>query len=476
MLLISTTVTAPAPGSGRRVGDESPTVDPVLTAPVDPMGRVRPAIGSPNIVLILTDDQRFDTLWAMPTVRARLMKRGVTFANSFVVNSLCCPSRTSLLTGRYSHGTGVYTNSAPYGGFKVFHDGSTLATHLHHAGYTTALVGKYLNEYGGTYIPPGWDHWAAFEMDPPLGNYYYNYQLNIDGAIHSYGAAAGDYSTDVLTQQATQFLQQAHGPFFLYFAPWAPHEPTIPAPQDMNTFSNLRPARPPNFNELSVGDKPKWVQRLKRFGPSSINAIDTARRRQFQALLDVDRSVGRLLDTLKETGQLHNTMVVLASDNGVAFGEHRWTNKQDPYEESIRVPMVIRYDPLTSPPRRAAQLVLNIDLDPTFEALAGLRPSGVDGRSLLPILRGTVRSWRSSFLIEHKSLGGLSPPTFCAVRTKRYLFVHYQTGELELYDLDSDPYELVNRAHDATVASSRRELAARLHDLCNPPPPLMARP
>jgi arylsulfatase A-like enzyme len=433
----------------------------------------------PNIVLILTDDQRWDTLWAMPTVRKRLVNHGVTFANSFVVNSLCCPSRSSILTGKYSHSTGVYTNGGPHGGFAAFRDRPTVATRLHGAGYETALVGKYLNGYGGTYIPPGWDQWAAIEMRPPspTHDYYYDYRLNVNGSIRSYGSDPSDYSTDVLTSQAVRFIDHARSPLFLYLGLWAPHGPPIPAAGDGDTFPNLKPARPPNFNEEDVSDKPQWVQSLPTLDDSRIRAVDRYRRGQLQTLRDVDRSVGRILDALRRTGRLGNTLVVFMSDNGLAWGEHRWTNKQAAYEESIRVPLVIRYDPLTQAPRRTNAPALNVDLAPTFAALAGTSTSGVEGRSLLPILQRRPVSWRTGFLVEHLELWpGAPPPTFCGIRTRRFLYVKYVTGERELYALETDPFELQNRVDDPTLGVPQRTLERRLHNLCDPPPPGMPRP
>ncbi len=436
----------------------------------------RAAPHRPNILFILTDDQRWDTLWAMPEVRHRLVDRGIEFTNAFVVNSLCCPSRASILTGEYSHSTGVYTNGRPYGGFPAFNDRSTVATWLHAAGYRTALIGKYLNLYGGTYVPPGWDRWVAFEMDSALGSYYYNYALNVDGSIRSYGQDSADYSTDVLTEKAVRFVRHTRDPFFLYFAPWAPHGPAVPSPIDQNSFENLKPARPPNFNEKDVSDKPRWVRRRPILDAQQIRALDRYRRAQLQALLDVDRSIGRLLNALRDTGRLRDTVVVFMSDNGLAWGEHRWTNKQAAYEESIRIPFIIRYDPLMGQPRRVAQLALNIDIAPTFAALAKVSAPGSEGRSLLPILRDEATTWRRRFLIEHRTLGGSSPTTFCAERSRRYLYVTYRSLERELYDLRTDPYELRNRAHDPTLAWVRRRLRTQLHALCNPPPPGMERP
>ena len=144
----------------------------------------------PNIILIVTDDQRANTLWTMPSVRRMLARKGVRFKNGFVSNSLCCPSRASILTGQYSHNTGVYTNYLPFGGFDAFNDKSTVATWLNKAGYRTALMGKYFNQYkNAQYVPPGWDIWNAFSDRPGNGGGFYRYELSINGSPKEFGHA-----------------------------------------------------------------------------------------------------------------------------------------------------------------------------------------------------------------------------------------------------------------------------------------------
>ena len=166
----------------------------------------------PNVVLVLTDDQRWDTLNVMPTVQRQLVDRGVTFENAVVVNPVCCPSRASTLTGRYSHSTGVYNNGGPYGGWPSFRtrEGSTIATWLRSGGYRTGFFGKYLNNYGTRFVPPGWSRWVAFA--PPNVENYYTYRLNIDGSMVDYGSDPGDYSTDVLAAKATDFIDRTAAP------------------------------------------------------------------------------------------------------------------------------------------------------------------------------------------------------------------------------------------------------------------------
>ncbi len=430
--------------------------------------------GRPDVVLIVTDDQRWDTLTHMPGVRRVLADEGVTFRNAFVTNPLCCPSRSTILTGAYSHSTGVYTNGGDLG-FQAFDDRSTVATWLDGAGYETALIGKYFNgSWPGTYVPPGWDRWVAFRNAKDL---YYDYDLLIDGRPRSYGSDAGSYSTDVLTKYADRFIREtpAEDPLFLLLSPFAPHSPrTAPPGAEAATdpASGWQPG--PNLPETDVSDKPAYVRALG--GDASRQVLDGRQRwaEQVTSLQAVDDMVVRVVHALRQTGRLDDTLIVFTSDNGIAIGEHGWTYKLTPYEESIRVPLVIRYDPLTDGTRSDA-LAANVDIAPTIAALAGALAPGAQGRSLLPILEDTAAAVHEEILIEHVEYrsdhGRPDPPTYCAVRTPNRLFVHYASGEEELYDLDRDPWQLRNLAR---VPPRREELTAlrrRTMQLCRPKPP-----
>lgn len=440
------------------------------TAPEEP----RP--GQPNIVLILTDDQRWDTLWAMPEVQMLLVGKGVTFSNAFAVNPLCCPSRASILTGQYSHTTGVYTNKPPFGGFPAFEDSSTVATWLQAAGYRTALVGKYLNGYQSaesSYVPPGWDRWFAFSGKS--GGAYFDYPVSVDGVETTF-TGPEKYSTDVLASEATAFIRDtpAEQPVFLYFAPVAPHEPAMPAPRHAQAFSDLQLWRPPSYDEADVSDKPAYIEALPELAPEQETDIDRLRSDQYRSLLAVDEAVGDLVATLEETGRLSDTLIVFASDNGFAWGEHRWAGKRVPYEESIRIPLVIRYDFMVPTARTDGRLALNIDLAPTLAAAAGVAAPQVDGRSLIPALSSAAGPWRESFLIENDIQPGPAEevPTYCAVRTKRYVYVDYLASEdEELYDLTRDRGQLANAVDDPKYAAALGSLRNRLQRLCVPAPP-----
>jgi arylsulfatase A-like enzyme len=437
----------------------------------------RRAATAPNIVLILTDDQRWDTLRYMPHVRADLKSKGMTFTNAFVSNPLCCPSRSTILTGNYSHTTGVYTNEPPYGGWSAFHDGgaeaSTIATWLHDAGYRTALVGKYLNGYGPEipFIPPGWDRWAAFEGE----SRYYDYTLNVDGSYVSYGDAAADYSSDVLADYAVQDIEQTPSdqPLFLYLATTAPHGPMTPAPRDVGTVASGPNRWPPSFNEQDMRDKPRYMRNLPTLGEGMMSSRYV---RMVETLGAVDDAVHDVVGALQAAGRLDNTLIALASDNGIAFGEHRWTYKLVPYEESIRIPLVMRWDGVVPPGVPDRHLVANIDLAPTFAEAAGVSPPAVDGRSVLPILRGEDPSWRTEFLLEHlaydRGRDKPMPPTYCGVRTQHRVFVHYASGFEEYYNLRVDPYQLRN-AIGAPSGGWVKRLRGDTRHLCQPLPPGM---
>jgi len=457
------------------LGVAAPTAGATASpAPVRPEPAAA-AAGRPNVVLILADDQPCNSLWAQPNVQRLLIAHGVKFTNAFVSSSVCCPSRASILTGLTSGHTGVWSNS-PAGGFGSFDDSSTIATWLHGAGYQTALVGKYLNGYCDAqagYIPPGWDGWFAFTSDCGQGAYY-DYSVSDGGTLRSFGSAPADYENTVLTAHAVSWLAAADPsrPVFLYFAPKGPHYPATPAPGHAAAFGSLAPYRPPSFNEADVSDKPAYVQAWPLLTPDDIDLVTAFRRNVFRADLSVDDSVKALVDELAATGRLSTTMIVYLSDNGQMFGEHRWRGKQVPYNESLRVPLVVRYDPLTGAgPRNEPRIAMNLDLAPTWAALAGVTPPrALDGRSLLPLLPGATPAWRHDLLAEHMQEGP-TIPSFCAVRSPRYLYVQYATGEEELYDERADPYELANLASNPAYASVLADRRARDHVLCDPVPP-----
>jgi arylsulfatase A-like enzyme len=437
------------------------------------------ASSAPNIVLILTDDQRFDSLWAMPSIKQRIFDRGMRFRNGFVVNPICCPSRASILTGKYSHSTGVYANGGPHGGWQTFqennNDPSTMATWLDDAGYQTMLVGKYMQHYNdASYVPPGWDEWAGLLSSESDGKYY-DYTLSVNGVPEYHGAGADNYSTDVFAEHAVEFIENADpsDPLMIYFSTLAPHAKAQPARRHRNAFKGIEIDRRRNYNERRVGDKPDYIQEMPPINESTERKFDRQLLNVHRSLLAVDEAFEAMWQAMKQAGR-DNTMWVFISDNGHLWGEHRWKAKSVPYEESIRVPFAIRYDALVPRGADSDALALNIDLAPTFADAAGVAAPGADGESLLPVLADPDAPFRDDFLIEHvKFIKENNPdlvPTYCALRTADEKFVVYETGEREYYRLDKDPYEMKNRIGGLAKAKIDA-FKARLLELCNPTPP-----
>jgi N-acetylglucosamine-6-sulfatase len=443
------------------------------------------AVKRPNILVIVIDDQKDGTVTPqiMPNVYRELVQRGVTFDNGFVTNSWCCPSRASILTGQYSHTNGVWT----VGGSHALaawrrHEQNTLATWLHGAGYRTALIGKYMNHYGEssstTYAPPGWDVtdiMMGLTYHTPQG--YYNYDLYHNGRIEHYGSAPDDYSTRVLTRKARSFFASDPTdtrPKFAYVAYTSVHGRPTPDPMDTQAFPGFQVTEPPNICETDVRDKPLFIRQQPACTLSDSQFSSRYRSEQARMLVSVDRGLGQLFGDLTRTGQIKNTIIIYISDNGSLMSAHRIRGKELPYEESIDVPLLFRWDALGKAGLHLPGLALNIDIAPTITNAIGLGThDAYDGMSLLPLVRQTATSWRRNFLVEHLQSGSADPggPSFCAVRGQRYLYAEYSTGEKELYDLSSDPWELTNLVGQPTLAAAQSRLHARLLQLCNPPPP-----
>ncbi len=438
----------------------------------------------PNILLIVTDDQKMGTVTPeiMPNVYRELGRRGVTFDNSFVTNSWCCPSRASILTGQYSHTNGVWTSGGRLGLTAWHaHESNTLATWLHGFGYHTAIIGKYLNGYGTgaatTYAPPGWDTTdIIMNIDYHQHFGYYDYDLFQNGKIVHYGSQPADYSTRVFTRKARHFFAADPNdryPKFAYLAYTSPHGPDITDPLDTNALPGFHVSKPPNVCEADVSDKPRFV----RQHPACTETDAQYSRHllgQVRMLRSVDRGLGALFSDLTSTGQIRNTIIVFISDNGWLLKAHRLVGKELPYEESIRVPLLFRWDALGHAGQHRKRFALNIDLAPTITHAIGLRThDAYDGRSLLPLIKRTTTSWRKDFLVEHMQGSADDPggPSFCAVRNRRYLWAEYSTGEKELYDLVNDPWQLQNSAQVPALSTIRASMHQRLLGLCNPPPP-----
>ena len=440
------------------------------------LGQASAAQSRPNVVVIETDDQTLESMRVMQNVNSLIGAHGATFTNSFVNYSLCCPSRSTFLTGQYAHNHRVWTNTAPDGGFSRFealHAHNNLAVWLRGAGYYTGMIGKYLNNYeNDPPVPPGWSEWHALAPDPYRA---YDYTLNNDGKLVNYGHSPADYQQDVLTRKALDFVDRRAlqpKPFFLWLTYTAPHSgpdhysdpnpPTNcddapkPPPRYAHAFDSEPLPRPPDFDEPNVEDKPSAIRHRPRLNASAITYIERNYRCELESLLAVDDGVKKLVAALKAKGVLNHTLVIYTSDNGFFHGEHRIAQgKQRIYEESIRVPLQIR-GPGIPEGVTIDPLVVNADLAPTIVDAANAQPSLVmDGRSLLPVAQMPGIAHGRQLLIEE--------PSFEAIRTQRYVYAEYHNGERELYDLRGDPYELHNRRRDPAYASVETELASRLN-------------
>lgn len=426
----------------------------------------------PNIVFIITDDQRFDTMQYMPLTSALLGNSSIKFTNAFVSTSLCCPSRATIFTGRYAHNTGIYFTSAPNGGAISFNDASTIATWLQDTGYRTALLGKYLNGYNliSPYIPPGWTEWHAFVRDSSPEPYY-NYQINHNGTIQSYGSAPQDYSTDVLAGISTQLIQNnpSNQPLFLYIAPFAPHYPFTPAPSDIGSFSSFPDWRPLSYNEADVSDKPQWVQQLPLLDATASAQGDANHRMQLESLQAVDRMVESVINMLSSKGELNNTVIFFTSDNGLSWGEHRFLDdKVCVYEECSKVPLWVSAPSIAA--RTDNNLVENIDFAPTIADFAGVPvPSNVNGMSFTNLLSDPQTPWRNGLLLEgwghYSALTNLHG--YQGVRTSQYVYAEYYNGDRELYDLLLDSFQLNNVVNDPSYSTIILQLQNLLNNLRN---------
>jgi arylsulfatase A-like enzyme len=442
----------------------------------------------PNIVVIMSDDQD-DTgsMSVMTKVKTLLSDRGVTFKNSFVDFSLCCPSRASFLTGQYAHNSGVKGNDAATdGGYArlLSTEVNTLPVWLQDSGYTTAFIGKYLNGFDAfaPKVPPGWNTWAGL-----VNLNYYDYTINENGFVHNFGSSPADYQTDVLAQKAADFIESradSSKPFFLWLTPHAPHvaaPSTVgpePAPRHKGVFSTLALPLPPNFNEGDASDKPTF---FRDFTPTMnttvISAITVAFRHYRESLLGVDDMVEEVVNALKSSGKYENTVIVYTSDNGFFHGEHRRPGgKVLVYEPSIRVPLVISGPGLPKGEIRD-QLVNNLDVTATILDLANALPGRAnDGKSLLPVIQNATTTWRTALLVE-----GMDQPgngsfygRFNAVRTLNYKYAEHgsfanptSTPEQEIYNLFADPYELQSVHNDSKYSNAKSSLQSSFGILKN---------
>ena len=431
------------------------------------------ADGRPNILVIISDDQAWSDFSPslMPRVFSDLVDQGALFKRAYVNTSLCCPSRSQILTGLYEHHTGVDTNTAPL-------DRPTIVQALHDVGYQTMLAGKYLNSW--PCVPRAeFDRWACVGTPEPSTYSMINPLINEDGTWHQYVG----YQTDILASQVVDFIDATprDEPFFAMYSPTTPHLPSDdPRYDDMPVTA----PRAPSFDENTLVDSAPMYERRPPLTQGEIAAADGRFTKMSHGVRSLDDSVGTILDGLGDRAQ--DTIVIYLSDNGFLFGEHRRFGKTDAYEESVRVPMVVRYPAMLAATGAFAShaLVSNVDIAPTLAELAGF-PWQADGRSLVPLLDGSAQSVRSALLIEHcqgVSLGsvpcsGLSfyahqsrAGAYVGVVTSRYKYIRYDDGDRQLFDLETDPAELNNLIGSPGSGPALASMETKLTSLLGPNP------
>jgi arylsulfatase A-like enzyme len=483
----------------------------------------------PNILFIFSDDHALNAISAYggrlkdiaPTPNIdRLAAEGAVFENSFCANSICGPSRASVLTGKHSHKNGFMANTS--GAF----DQSqwTIAKALQASGYSTALLGKWHLKSK----PVGFDHW---EILPGQGNYYNPDFLQMAGGQRRYEG----YVTDIITDKSIDWLERRDKskPFFLMSQHKAPHRTFCPALRHLDAFEGVTIPEPDNLfddyatrsrtlpqNEMEIDRHFHWGYDAKlrkderqgielpgpdSYGTPEYNRMTAEQKRRWdahfaplnrefledfkQGRLDhkavvrwkyqrylknylgaikaVDESVGRLLDYLDENGLAENTIVIYSSDQGFYLGEHGWYDKRWMFEESFKMPFLIRWPGVVKPGARPRELIQNIDYAPTFAEVAGITPpADVQGRSLLPVLRGAAKDWRKSLYYAYYERGEHNVPQQFGVRTQRYKLIHFPaTREWNMFDLERDPHEMRNVYDDPEYAAVRAMMEAEYRRL-----------
>ena len=428
----------------------------------------RAATGRPNILLIIADDQTGATFnrSLMPNVFSQLVDQGVLLDRAYVNTSLCCPSRAQILTGLYEHDTNVAANSASL-------NRPTIVQAAHDDGYRTLLAGKYLNSELCTDVLREFDEWYCYGRGRSSAK---DPVVDVNGTETPFIG----YSADIFAGFVEHFVATtpADRPFFAIYAPKIPH---LPANDDRFNDLPVPAHRPPSFDEDTTADnKPLYMQR----GPLTaheITRIDRNYTSMYRSSRGLDNAVGSILGSLGNRAD--NTIVFYISDNGFLYGEHRMPfGKVVPYEESVKVPMIVR-DPTLRPatsPLESQALVENVDIAPTIAERAGIAWHA-DGLSLVPLIDGSATKIRDAALLENcmtnqgtkcwRDQQHRAIPPFVGVVTDRYKYVEYATGEKELYDLSADPYELVNHAGDPTWATTQAALASQLGALRARPEP-----
>ncbi len=434
----------------------------------------------PNFLVVVVDDLRRDDVGAYghPFVETpnvdRIAREGARFQNAFATTPLCSPSRANILTGLYARRNGITDNTNRS---ERSHELLTFPRLLDAAGYDTAFLGKWHMGNDET-ERPGFDYWVSMKGQGEA----------IDPNLHENGTTrkVEGYVTDLLTDRAVEFLSRERDePFVLFLAHKALHPNIIqhddgtstpigeggfiPAERHRNLYSDVEIPRPPSYGAPPAG-KPALERAIDGLPPLEPETVlpDGAILDRLRMLMAVDEGLGRMLDVLEEKGELESTVVVVTSDHGFFYGEHGLAEERRlAYEESLRIPLVIRYPPLVKAASLIDPMVLTLDLAPTFLELGGVTPESLDGRSLVPLFRGETEGWRDAFFIEYYSdivFPRIVNMGYEAVRTERYKLIHYLEleGMDELYDLETDPYEMTNLIDSEDYASVGEDLYTRL--------------
>jgi len=456
-------------GAGRETAAAAAPGTPAVGAPAGAAGTAKP-----NVLFILLDDMREDELQFMPNVQKLLVEQGTTFDNAFSTFPLCCPARTSILTGQYAHNHQVMGNDAEqHGGYYWFKKHSkpqdTIGTWMRKRGYQTSLVGKFLNRYGDgnpREIPPGWDTW---NVPPGLQAYDYTNQVwNVDGSLRR----VTGHSTQA-TERFTARAIEGKEPFFVWSGYLAPHDTWSRErgwhhPEPMKA-DRVKLAVPPTPNEPDMSDKPAFLrQKLPVLQPGRRAKVKRHSLLMAQSVRGVDRMIGKTIGRLEASGKLDDTLIIFASDNGFALGEHNIpAGKTLPYEEVTNVPLIMR-GPGVPVNARVDTLVTLHDITATITDLAGAKPKRTqDGVSLFDVIADPTAYADRAVLYESggimgstRELGRTSPSKrfFLGLRTQDHSFIQYANGASELYDLRTDPLQLDALRDNALQASMKTGL------------------
>jgi len=409
-----------------------------------------------NFIHICVDDMRNSDVANMPNLQSRMRDPGVAFTSHFTPYSLCAPSRAGILTGLQPHNHGIVNNKKDggYNGYQHL-EGNALPVWLTNAGYHVGHVGKFINSYdtiAPNHVPPGYADWRAMSSDFSL---YTDFTLNENGTQVAY--TNGEYSTDVFLQKVLDFIATAPQPFALFFWPNCCHWRAVPADQDVGTFKHVDMPIPPSFNEADVSDKPRKIRKLPLISEQRTKFIVNKWRVRSECLQAVDRALATLLDALQDGGLLANTHVMFTSDNGFVEGEHRIDNgKEFVYEEGAGVPLF-----WLQPGGNAGEcrkVVSNIDVTAAMVEIAGATAGrSLDGRSLVPLLGDIEASWNHATLLQAGKTVGIA--------TDDYRYMLWHNGDVELYDMTIDPFQLDNKAGRPEYQEIEQACAAALQAL-----------